>query len=126
MTEPVWLDVEALVILHDEQQARFGGLPGIRDQGALESGLARAINRWSYGEEDLSALAAAYAFGIARNHPFVDGNKRMALIAMDAFLSANGVEVRAERDDTVDIFLKLAAGEIDEDALAAVIRERWT
>lgn len=125
MSEPVWLDLESFIQLHAEQQARFGGLPGVRDAGALESALTRAVNRWTYGEEDLIALAAAYAFGVARNHPFVDGNKRMALIAMDAFLSVNGIEVRAERDDTVAIFLQLAAGDLTEEALAAVIRDRW-
>lgn len=125
MSEPNWLDLDALLILHAEQQARFGGLPGVRDRGALESALARPVNRWSYGEDDLCALAAAYAFGMARNHPFIDGNKRMALIAMDAFLASNGVETHGARDNVVEVFLKLAAGELTEEALADIIRERW-
>jgi death-on-curing protein len=123
--EPIWLDLDALLVLHAEQQTRFGGLPGVRDRGALESAMTRPINRHAYGEVDLARLAAAYAFGVARNHPFIDGNKRMALIVMDAFLAANGVEVRSKRDDTVAVFLRLAAGELFEDELATIIQERW-
>ena len=86
MNEPIWLDVEIVIDLHAEQLALFGGPDGIRDQGMLESALGRPINKFTYGETDLAALAAAYAFGIARNHPFVDGNKRAAFGAMFVFL----------------------------------------
>ena len=86
MNEPVWLDVEILIDLHAEQLALFGGPDGIRDQGMLESALGRPINKFAYGETDLAALAAAYAFGIARNHPFVDGNKRSGAYAFVWFL----------------------------------------
>ena len=86
MNEPFWLDVEILIDLHTEQLALFGGPDGIRDQGMLESALGRPINKFTYGETDLAALAAAYAFGIARNHPFVDGNKRAAFGALNGYL----------------------------------------
>ena len=76
MSEPVWLTTELIIAVHDEQLREFGGPRGIRDRGMLESALGRAQNKWAYGERDLAGLAAAYAFGIARNHPFVDGNKR--------------------------------------------------
>ncbi len=125
MIEPKWLDADALLVAHAEQQVRFGGLPGLRDKGAFESAVARPLNRFAYGEEDFIALAAAYAFGIARNHPFVDGNKRMALIAMESFLASNGVETKATQADAYAVFLRLAAGELDEDELARIVRERW-
>ena len=92
MSEPIWLDVEILIDLHAEQLALFGGPDGIRDQGMLESALGRPINKFSYGETDLAALAAAYAFGIARNHPFVDGNKRAAFGALIVFLGLNDID----------------------------------
>src|SRR6185295_17067166 len=92
MSEPIWLEVAEVVDMHAEQLAIFGGADGIRDQGLLESALMRPINRWHYGETDLAALAAAYAFGIARNHPFVDGNKRASFHALMVFLRVNGIE----------------------------------
>ena len=90
MNEPIWLDVEILIDLHTEQLALFGGPDGIRDQGMLESALGHPFNKFTYGETDLAALAAAYAFGIARNHPFVDGNKRVAVTVTAAFLAPLG------------------------------------
>ena len=104
MTEPVWLTVELVIAIHDVQLRRFGGPQGVRDAGALESALGRARNRWAYEEGDLPMLAAAYAFGIARNHPFVDGNKRAALLSLVTFLGLNGIDfVAAEAEAVVMI-----------------------
>ena len=91
MNEPIWLDLEEIIDMHSEQLALFGGPEGIRDRGALESAIARPINQWYYGQSDMASLAAAYAFGLARNHAFVDGNKRIAFHAMMVFLRSNGV-----------------------------------
>src|SRR6204780_1021736 len=92
MTEPEWLDTAIVLDIHAEQLALFGGGDGIRDLGLLESALARPVNKFAYGERDLAALAAAYAFGIARNHPFVDGNKRAAFGSMLVFLGLNDID----------------------------------
>jgi death on curing protein len=120
MNEPRWLDVDIVLDFHAEQLALFGGPDGVRDLGLLESALARPINKFAYGETDIAALAAAYGFGIARNHPFVDGNKRTALAAMIVFLGLNGLDLDAPQEAATAIILSLAAGEITEDVLA-----RW-
>lgn len=120
MTEPEWLTVDLVLAIHDEQLREFGGPAGLRDAGALESALGRARNRWAYEGGDLPRLAAAYGFGIARNHPFVDGNKRAALLAIVAFLGLNDVEFTASEAEAVVMIRDLAAGVIDEDVLA-----RW-
>jgi death-on-curing protein len=120
MSEPEWLDVEIVLDFHAEQLSLFGGADGIRDLGLLESALARPINKFTYGESDLAVLAAAYGFGIARNHPFVDGNKRTALASMIVFLGLNGIDFDAPQEAATAIVLSLAAGEITEDILA-----RW-
>ena len=120
MTEPKWLTVDLVLAIHDEQLREFGGPAGLRDAGALESALGRARNRWAYEGGDLPRLAAAYGFGIARNHPFVDGNKRAALLAIVAFLGLNDVEFTASEAEAVVMIRDLAAGVIDEDVLA-----RW-
>lgn len=125
MSEPVWLTVELVVAFHDEQLREFGGPPGLRDAGMLESALGRPQNKWSYGETDLAALAAAYAFGIARNHPFVDGNKRAALLALVTFLGLNGVDLVADQAEAVVVIRELASGEIEEEGLARWIRDNW-
>ena len=125
MTEPVWLFPELVVAFHDEQLREFGGPPGIRDRGMLESALDRPRNKWSYGETDLAALAAAYAFGLAKNHPFVDGNKRVALLSIVTFLGLNDIDFLADNAEAVLIIQGLAAGEIDEDGLARWIRDNW-
>ena len=123
--EPVWLDVKIALAVHDRQLAEHGGGAGIRDEALLESALARPVNRWAYGEEeDLAALAAAYAFGIARNHPFVDGNKRTAWVFGRLFLALNGVSLRFAAEDAIRIMLALAAGDVSEEALADWFRER--
>lgn len=124
--EPIWLDVEIALAVHDRQLAEHGGGTGVRDQGMLDSALARPVNRWSYGETDLAALAAAYAFGIARNHPFVDGNKRMAWISARLFLALNQVKLKFNPEDAIRATLALAAGEIGEEEIAEWFRERVT
>ena len=95
--QPIWLTPELVKAFHSRQLRLFGGPPGVRDEGALESALGRPVNRWAYENADLAELAAAYAFGIARNNPFVDGNKRAALLALVTFLGLNGVDFRSTR-----------------------------
>ena len=125
MTEPEWLDTGIVLDIHAEQLALFGGGDGIRDLGLLESALARPLNKFAYGETDLAALAAAYAFGIARNHPFVDGNKRAAFGSMIVFLGLNKIELDVPPEDATAIFLEVAAGKVDEDGLARWLRDNW-
>lgn len=124
MTEWKWLRAETAEAIHDEQLAEHGGGVGVRDAGALLSALARPLNLAAYGEPDAPALAAAYAFGVARNHPFVDGNKRTAWVLARLFLQKNGVRLEFQQADAVMTMLSLAAGEISEDELAAWLRER--
>ena len=125
MTEPEWLDTDIVLDIHAEQLALFGGGDGMRDLGLLESALARPLNKFAYGETDIAALAAAYAFGIARNHPFVDGNKRAAFGAMIVFLGLNGIDLDVPPEDATAIILEVAAGEIEEDGLARWLRDNW-
>jgi death-on-curing protein len=122
MKEPRWIAPDVARVLHDMQLAAFGGPPGIRDEGLLESALARPRNRFCYSQSppSLARLAAAYAFGIVRNHPFVDGNKRTGLVLAFVFLDLNGVEIRASEEDALRIFIDLASGALTETALA-----RW-
>lgn len=119
--EPNWLSELLIVAIHDAQLAEHGGANGVRDSGLLASALARPMQSWNYSEAQPlpSTLAAAYAFGIARNHPFVDGNKRTALVAAEAFLNLNGWQLVASNAECVLEFLKLAGGELDEPELAA-------
>ena len=116
--EPVWLDAEVAFAIHDRQLAEHGGGTGVRDMGMLESALGRPINRWAYGEDDLSALAAAYAFGVARNHPFIDGNKRTAWVLARLFLKMNDVSIAFAPDLAINTVLALASGELSEEELA--------
>ena len=125
MTEPIWLSAGLVIAFHDEQLREFGGPPGIRDLAMLESALGRPQNKWSYGETDLAALAAAYAFGIARNHPFVDGNKRASLLAIVTFLGLNDIDFVSDQAEAVVIITALAAGEVEEDGLARWFRDNW-
>jgi death-on-curing protein len=122
--EPAWLDVQIALAVHDRQLAEHGGGQGVRDPALLESALARPRNRWGYGEDDRCALAAAYAYGIARNHPFVDGNKRTAWVFARLFLALNEVEVRFAPEDAIRAMLALAGGEVSEEEMAAWFRER--
>ena len=121
MTEPLWLDQRSVLALHAELLREYGGLGGVRDEGLLESALARPQNLMAYGDPSLAEMAAAYAFGIVRNHPFADGNKRTALAAADVFLQLNGHEIVVEEVEAVAVVRDLAAGEIDEEELAAWI-----
>ncbi len=123
MKEPVWLSIELVIAIHEEQLRAFGGPGGIRDRGALESALGRAQNRFHYGENDLASLAASYGFGIAKNHAFVDGNKRAAFLAIITFLGLNGIDFDVPEPDAVVMIRDLAAGEIDEEGLARWIRD---
>jgi death-on-curing protein len=125
MNEPIWLEVEILIDLHAEQLALFGGPDGIRDQGMLESALGHPLNKFAYGETDLAALAAAYAFGVARNHPFVDGNKGAAFGAMIVFLGLNGIDFLVPPESATAIILALAAAEVDEEGLTRWSRDNW-
>ena len=126
MPNIIWLLEETLTAIHHRQIAEHGGSEGLRDEGLLLSALARPQNLLAYGEPapDLASLAAAYAYGIARNHPFVDGNKRTALVAARTFLILNGVDLKATQDDKVLAFLNLAEGAISEEELADWIRKR--
>ncbi len=124
MTDWKWLGSKIARAIHEEQVAEHGGGAGLRDEGGLLSGLARPQNLAAYGEPDAAALAAAYAFGIARNHPFVDGNKRTAWVLARLFLMKNGVAIEFEDADAVVRMLALAAGEISEDGFADWLRER--
>ncbi len=117
MTEPGWLTVELVIAFHDRQLKEFGGPPGIRDLGMLESALDRPKNKWAYEGAKLPDLAASYAYGIARNHPFVDGNKRAALLASVIFLDLNGIDFDVSETEFAAIILALAAGEISEESL---------
>ena len=124
MTEPSWLTRQAIEIVHDEQLAEHGGAAGLRDGGLLDTALARPKNLFAYGESDLCGLAAAYASGLVRNHPFVDGNKRTAFLAAYTFLAVNGLELDAPEAEAVVMTLDLAAGEMPEEGFAAWLRDR--
>lgn len=123
MTKPRWLSKQLVLAVHERQLAEHGGAAGVRDEGLLESALARPLNLFAYSEGDTAALAAAYAFGIARNHPFIDGNKRTAFVACELFLSANVYELGASDEECLAMMLALAASEVGEDEFAAWLHE---
>lgn len=125
MNQPFWLTRQMIVAIHDEQLAIHGGASGLRDEGMLESALDRPKNKWSYENADLAELAAAYAFGIARNHPFVDGNKRTSLLALYTFLGVNGIDFVVPEAEAAAMILSLAAGEVSEPSLVRWIRDNW-
>lgn len=125
MNEPVWLTEELLIDIHSEQLAIFGGPGGIRDRGLLSSALARAPNKFAYGETDLAALAAAYVFGISKNHPFVDGNKRASFAALIVFLGLNDVDLIVAETHATAMILEVAAGNIGEEGLARWLRDNF-
>ena len=125
MSEPRWLTLDDVQFLHGEQLELFGGPPGLRDVGLLGSALDRPRNRWANEQGDLPMLAAAYAFGIARNQPFVDGNKRTAFAAMMVFLRINGVRFVPPPPQATAIILDLAAGLVAEEGLTRWIRDNW-
>lgn len=116
---------EAIALaVHEEQLMAHGGGHGVRDIGLLQSALARPENLAHYGEPDVYALAASYAYGIAKNHPFIDGNKRTAFVVMETFLLLNGANLNASDSECVTVFLELAAGNLSEEGLAHWLREK--
>jgi death-on-curing protein len=123
MSEPKWITYDQILAAHSRQLRRFGGAPGLRDDGASRSAIERPVNQWHYEQADLPALAAAYAFGLAKNHALVDGNKRIAFITMVAFLRKNGIEFRPDQAQSTSIMFSLAAGEVSEGSLARWIRD---
>jgi death-on-curing protein len=125
VNEPEWVTMPIVLAIHDEQLAIHGGSAGLRDAALLESALGRPRNKWAYENAELPELAAAYGYGIARNHPFVDGNKRTALLAIYTFLGVNGVDFIVPEADAAAMILALAAGEVSEESLARWIRDNW-
>lgn len=125
MQEPFWVKKETVLLLHDRQLSEHGGASGVRDEGLLESALGKPQNLFAYGDGkiDLAAMAASYAYGLASNHPCIDGNKRTALVASFLFLRKNGYKVISPEPENYATFLALAAGEISEDELAAWFRQ---
>ena len=118
----VWIEASTLLAVHEEQLREHGGGTGVRDVGLFESALNRPVNLAAYGSPDAADLAAAYGFGLARNHPYVDGNKRTAFVAVELFLMLNGWDLQADDGECVLTMLALAAGELSEAELAAWIR----
>lgn len=125
MSEPIWLNAEIIIAIHEAQLVEHGGPSGIRDAGMLDSALDRARNKWAYENADLAELAAAYGFGVARNHPFIDGKKRTSLMAIYTFLGVNDIEFIVPEADFAAVILSLAAGEVSEQSLARWIRDNW-
>lgn len=122
MSEWRWIDRRALLLLHDESIAEHGGAAGIRDEGLLESALTRPLNLVAYGDPDWAELAASYGVGLAKNHPFVDGNKRAAFLAVGLFLALNGYRLVATQADATLTMLSVAAGSLDEPGFATWLR----
>ncbi len=118
----VWLSPQLILAIHDEQLAEHGGSTGLRDAGLLDSALARPLNRASYGEPDVAELAAVYALAIVKNHPFIDGNKRTAFVALEVFLRLNGSRFTAGDAEAVVMTLAMAAGELPDDEFTAWVR----
>ena len=125
MAEPIWVRYDVVIAIHRRQLAEHGGGEGIRDVGLLESALDKPKNLYHYSDPKpaLAAMAASYAYGIALNHPFVDGNKRTAFIACQLFLRLNGIQITASQAEKYDIFIKLASGDLSEKSLAKWINE---
>ena len=121
-TEPRWLTREQLEAIHREQVREHGGSPGLRDERLLESAMSRARNKFAYGETDLAVQAAAYAFGIVKNHGFLDGNKRTAFMTLYLFLGLNGRDLDAPEPAVVDVMTRLASGRMTESAFATWLR----
>jgi death-on-curing protein len=123
--EPKWLTYEQVIAIHSRQLRRFGGAAGLRDDGMLRSAIERPINKWHYEQAELPELAAAYAFGLAKNHAFVDGNKRIAFMTMMIFLRRNGTRFAPDQAHATNMIMSLAAGEVSEESLARWIRDNW-
>jgi death-on-curing protein len=124
-TEPKWLTHDQVAAIHSRQLRRFGGATGLRDDGLLRSAIERPVNKWNYEKAGLPELAAAYAFGLAKNHAFVDGNKRIAFMSMMTFLRRNGVRFSPDQAQATTIILALAAGEVSEASLTRWVRDNW-
>jgi death-on-curing protein len=124
-TAPKWVTYDQIIAIHARQLRRFGGAAGLRDEGMLQSALERPINKYQYERAELPALAAAYAYGLAKNQAFVDGNKRAAFMAMMVFLRRNGVMFAPQPAHATAIILSLAAGEVSEESLTRWIRDNW-
>jgi death-on-curing protein len=125
MTEPRWLERGVVDAIYADQLQQHGGRPGVRDENALESALARPRHKWAYDPAaDLATLAAAYGYGLATSHPYTDGNKRIALLAMYVFLGLNGRELEAPEPEVVSVMLAVADHRCSEAQLAEWIRER--
>lgn len=122
---PTWVTYDQVIAVHSRQLRRFGGAPGLRDEGMLRSALERPFNKWQYEQAGLPELAAAYAFGLAKNHAFVDGNKRIAFMTLVIFLRKNGVAFSPDQAQATKIIVSLAAGEVSEESLARWIRDNW-
>jgi len=122
MREPIWVSAQVVLTLHDEQLAEHGGRSGARDLGALDAALHRPLNLSHYGEPDLADLAASYAYGLAKDHPFTDGNKRVSFVVTYVFLALNGYELAIEGAEALTLWLDLTSGAISEQELAARIR----
>ncbi|MBV9236074.1 MAG: type II toxin-antitoxin system death-on-curing family toxin [Xanthobacteraceae bacterium] len=123
--EPHWITYDQVIAIHGRQLRRFGGAPGLRDEGMLRSALERPLNKWHYEQAEPAELAAAYAFGLAKNHAFVDGNKRVAFLAMMVFLRTNGVRFAPDPAHATKMIMALAAGEVSEASLTRWIRDNW-
>ena len=120
--EPQWISKKALLLLHEESLAEFGGARGLRDEGLLDSALARPRNAYAYKPAiTIAELAASYAFGLAKNHAFLDGNKRAAFLSIGLFLAINGYRLQADQIDAIQTMLAVASGDLDEDGLASWI-----
>ncbi|WP_392476224.1 type II toxin-antitoxin system death-on-curing family toxin [Nostoc sp. C110] len=128
MKELIWIRDEVVVAIHRRQLAEHGGLEGIRDEGLVQSALYRPQNLLAYSESppDIASLAAAYAYGIVKNHPFVDGNKRTAYVVMRTFLKLNGYDLQASSEEKYQIWIDLAAGKLSEEELAEWIRKHFS
>ena len=126
MSQWIWIEEAVVWAVHEAQLAEHGGSAGVRDSGLLDSALARPLNLASYGEPDVAALAAAYGYGIARNHPFIDGNKRTAFVCTELFLMLNGANLTADDANCVATMLALAAGDLAEADFAAWLRSYTT
>lgn len=123
--EPAWLTHEQVVAIHSLLLRRFGGAPGLRDSGMLGSALQRPMDMWHYGQASLAELAASYAFGLAKNHAFIDGNKRVAFMAMATFLRKNEVRFAPDPAQATTMIQALAAGEVSEESLTRWILDNW-
>ena len=124
MTSPIWIEESVVIAIHRRQLAEHGGSDGIRDNGLLESALSRPKNKFHYGNPTIFDLAAAYGYGIANNHPFIDGNKRTSYVVMRTFLKLNGYDIQASAIEKYQTWMNLANSQINEAQLAHWIQEK--